>query len=194
MKNVAVVCVLALAAVGWARLKEHQGLDLQVTPAQTLNLQLSSGDYRIEAGAEDRLVIISQDSEQQQSSPPRFGLDTSPGEASIKVEGPKNYAALIQVPRTSTLRVRLEGGRLRVNGINGDKDIESNAGTVMIDMGKPEDYAHVEASVDVGHIDAAPFQIAQDGFERSFKHRGPGHYRLHAHVGTGEIMLVASGS
>ena len=101
----------------------------------------------------------------------------------MKVEGPKNYSAVIQVPKNSNLKVRLNGGRLRVNGVEGNKDIESNAGTVSIDVGKPEKYARVDASVDIGHIEAPPYQVIQDGFGRSFAREGPGMYRLHAHVG-----------
>jgi hypothetical protein len=107
------------------------------------------------------------------------------------VEGPKNYSAVIQVPRNSSLKVRLNGGSLRVAGIEGDKDIESSAGDVSIDVGHPESYSRVDASVDMGEIDAPPFQVAQNGVERSFIRRGPGSYHLHAHVGTGEIRLYS---
>jgi hypothetical protein len=166
-------------------------LQLSVQPGQSLTLQLSSGDYRIEAGAGDKVVVISERNHGSQQEKPHFGIDANAKEASVRVEAPKDYAAVIQVPKNSNLRVRLQGGRLRVDGINGDKDIESNAGAVTIDVGRPENYARVDASVDVGHIDAAPFQIAQEGLEQSFSRQGPGSYRLHAHVGTGEIKLYS---
>jgi hypothetical protein len=166
-------------------------LQLSVQPGQSLTLQLSSGDYRVEAGAGDKVVVITQNRPASRQQKPHFGIDANAREASVRVEAPKDYAAVIQVPKNSNLRIRLEGGRLRVDGINGDKDIESNAGAVTIDVGRPENYARVDASVDVGHIDAAPFQIAQDGIERSFSRQGTGSYRLHAHVGTGEIKLYS---
>lgn len=166
-------------------------LQLSVQPGQSLTLQLSSGDYRIEAGAGDKVVVISQMKRESEQEKPHFGIDANAKEASVRVEAPKDYAAVIQVPKNSNLRIRLQGGRLRVDGINGDKDIESNAGAVTIDVGRPENYARVDASVDVGHIDAAPFQIAQEGLEQSFSRQGRGSYRLHAHVGTGEIKLYS---
>jgi len=61
----------------------------------------------------------------------------------------------------------------------GDLTIEAN----------PEDYAHVDASVYSGDLDAEPFAISKGGLFRSFEKRGPGKYRLHAHVGAGELML-----
>lgn len=193
MKFMWAVCLCGLAVLGWARLNQETSLQLDLLPGQALKLELSSGDYRIEPGATNQVVVISQDN--ARSGPkPRFGIDTSPREARVKVEGPRNYAAVIQVPKNSNLKVRLSGGRLRVNGVEGDKDIESNAGTVSIDVGKPEKYARVEASVDIGHIEAPPYQVIQDGFGRSFAREGPGMYRLHAHVGSGEIRLYAGGS
>lgn len=190
MKYVWALASLLLASIAWGALDESS-LQLQLQPGQALKLELSSGDYRIEPGAGDKVVVISQNKSKSQQEKPRFGIDTNAKEASVRVEAPKNYAAVIQVPKNSNLRVRLHGGRLRVDGINGDKDIESNAGAVSIDVGRPENYARVDASVDRGHIDAAPFQIAREGLEQSFSRQGPGSYRLHAHVGTGEITLYS---
>ncbi len=192
MKSIWAACLCGLAVLGWARLSAENSLQLELLPGQALKLELSLGDYRIEPGATNKVVVISQNNPQSRSKP-HFGIDTSPQEAAVIVDGPKDYAAVIQVPKNSNLKVRLNGGRLRVNGVEGDKDIESNAGTVSIDMGKPENYARVDASVDIGHIEALPYQVVQEGFGRSFAREGPGIYRLHAHVGTGEIRLVAGG-
>jgi hypothetical protein len=173
---------------GWSQISDGR-LQLQLLPGQALKLELSSGDYRIEPGVAGKIVVISKSQSQQQK--PHFGVDTNSREAAVRVEAPKDYAAVIQVPRNSSLKVRLNGGRLSVAGIEGDKDIESNAGDVTIDVGPPENYGRVDASVDLGHIDAPPFQVAQDGVEQSFSRRGPGNYHLHAHVGTGEIRLYS---
>lgn len=190
MKRFWAFATLLTLTLCWGEVNEGS-LQLQLLPGQALKLELSSGDYRIEPGAADKVVVISQKKSSDPKENPHFGIDTSAREASVRVEGPKNYTAVIQVPQNSNLRIRLQGGRLRVDGINGDKDIESNAGAVTIDVGRPENYARVDASVDLGHIDAPPFQIAQEGFEKSFSREGPGSYRLHAHVGTGEIRLYS---
>jgi hypothetical protein len=190
MKRIWAFATLLFVSLAWCEVSETS-LQLSLQPGQALTLELSSGDYRVEPGAGDKVVVISQNQHESQQHKPRFGIDANGKEASVRVDAPKDYVAVIQVPKNSNLRIRLEGGRLRVDGINGDKDIESTAGAVSIDVGRPENYARVDASVDAGDIDAPPFQIARNGFEQSFSRQGPGNYRLHAHVGTGEIKLYS---
>lgn len=179
---------LATASAGTG-LKTENSLQLQINPGQALRLELSSGDYRIEPGANDQILVISQKNLKQPDEKPHFGVDSNAEEACVKVSAPQHYSAVIQVPKNTTLRVRLNGGKLQVNGIDGDKDIESHAGAVSIAVGAPEDYAKVDASVNVGHIDAPPFGASEEGFVRSFSREGPGRYRLHAHVDSGDITM-----
>jgi hypothetical protein len=189
-KMLAVFFVYLVAALAWSQSKPEGRMQMQVLPGQVLKLELSSGDYRIEPGASDKLVVISQTA--NPNPKPRFGVDANAKQASVKVDGPPNYTALIQVPRNSDLRIRLNGGRLQVSGIEGDKDIESNAGAIRIDVGRPESYRKVDASVGVGHIDARAFQAEQAGLARSFRREGPGKFRLHAHVGAGDITFFSN--
>jgi hypothetical protein len=189
MKLFCVLLVGLATACAWAGLKTENSLQLQVNPGQTLRLELSSGDYSIEPGANDQILVISRKNSSQPHEKPHFGVDSNAQEACVKVNAPQNYSAVIQVPRNSTLRVRLNGGRLQVNGISGDKDIESHAGAVSIAVGAPENYARVDASVNVGHIQAPPFGASEEGFVRSFSREGPGRYRLHAHVDSGDITM-----
>lgn len=189
MKLLWVVLLGLATATAWTGFKTENSLQLQVNPGQALRLELSSGDYRIEPGANDQILVISRKNSKQPDEKPHFGVDSNAEEACIKVNAPQNYSAVIQVPRNSTLRVRLNGGRLQVNGIDGDKDIESHAGAVSIAIGAPESYARVDASVNVGHIDAPPFGASEEGYVRSFSREGPGRYRLHAHVDSGNITM-----
>jgi hypothetical protein len=189
MKLLCLLLVGLATACAWAGLKTENSLQLQVTPGQALRLELSSGDYRIEPGANDQILVISRKNSTQPYEKPHFGVDSNAREACVKVNAPQNYSAVIQVPRNSSLRVRLNGGRLQVNGISGDKDIESHAGAVSIAVGAPESYARVDASVNVGHIQASPFGASEEGFVRSFSREGPGRYHLHAHVDSGDITM-----
>jgi hypothetical protein len=172
-----------------AQTKNAGNLELSLAPQAVLTLDLSSGDYRIEAGPADKLVIKSQSKNSAERRKVHFGLSATPQEASVKVEGPQSFAATIQIPSNVSLNVRLNGGRLTMARISGDKNIESNAGKLSIDVGRPEDYRSVDASVNVGAIDASAFHDSKSGVLQSFNASGPGKYHLHVHVGTGQIRL-----
>jgi len=100
-----------------------------------------------------------------------------------------NFRARIEVPKSLALHIRMFAGQLDVRDVTGDKNIELSFGQLNIDAGKSEDYASVDASVSSGAIDADPFHVHKGGLFRSFDQTGPGKYRLHAHVGAGQIEL-----
>lgn len=100
-----------------------------------------------------------------------------------------SFRARIELPKSSALYVRMFAGQLDVSGVAGDKNVELSFGQLNIDAGKSDDYASVDASVNSGAIDASPFDIHKGGLFRSFDQTGPGKYRLHAHVGAGQIDL-----
>jgi DUF4097 and DUF4098 domain-containing protein YvlB len=112
-------------------------------------------------------------------------------EADVRLTGcpNSNFRARIEVPKSSALRVRMFAGQLDVTEVTGDKNIELTFGQLNIDAGKPEEYASVDASVSSGAIDAETFDVHKGGLFRSFEQSGPGKYRLHAHVGAGQIEL-----
>ena len=87
----------------------------------------------------------------------------------------------------------LTAGDLTVDGIEGNKDIESHAGDLTIDVGRAEDYSHVDAALWAGDLEAPPFNVSKGGLFRSFDWKGGGAYTLHAHLKAGDLRLVAKG-
>jgi hypothetical protein len=100
-----------------------------------------------------------------------------------------DFQMRIEVPKSSGLYVRMFAGELDVRGITGDKDVELSAGQLTMEVGTPEDYARVDASVNSGEINAPAFDVEKGGLFRSFDRTGPGKFRIHAHVGAGELDL-----
>jgi hypothetical protein len=111
--------------------------------------------------------------------------------ADLRVTGcPRNnFQMTIEVPRSSNLYVRMFAGEMNVKGITGNKDVQLHAGQLTIEIGEPADYAHVDASVLSGDLEAPPFDVSKGGLFRSFDRNGSGKYRLHAHVGAGQLEL-----
>src|SRR5262249_51751973 len=140
--------------LGTAQAQNQGRFELGLIPGALLKLELSSGNYKIESGTADRLIIQSTAKNPDEQKKVRFGLNATRQEASVKVNGPSKVEVSIQIPKNVNLSVRLNGGRLTVSGIEGDKDIESNAGQVNINIGKPQDYRAIDASVTIGDIEA----------------------------------------
>jgi hypothetical protein len=96
----------------------------------------------------------------------------------------------IEVPVTTNLRIRCPAGDLSVSGVNGDKDVELNAGNLTIVVGEASAYRYAEASVLAGDLRASAFGAEHDGLFRSFKHENPaGRYRLRAQLMAGDLTL-----
>lgn len=111
------------------------------------------------------------------------------GELSIS-GGPHNdFEIEVEVPRNLDLYLRVATGDVEISRLVGNKDIEVHAGDVTIGIGDPDEYAQVDASVNAGDIDADPFGESKSGLFRSFRRYGSGRYRLHAHVGAGDLTF-----
>ncbi len=104
--------------------------------------------------------------------------------------GPKNDVRIIvEVPKSTGLFVRMPFGQLEISDVTGDKDVQLHAGELIIHVGNPADYSHVDASVTSGGLEAPPFSEDHGGLFRSFQKSGNGKYKLHAHVGAGDLTL-----
>jgi hypothetical protein len=100
----------------------------------------------------------------------------------------------IEVPHRTSVRVTMGAGEVTVKNLEGNKDISLYAGQVTISSPQAWNYRSVDASVDIGEVNAQAFGADKGGFFRRFTRRNAsGEYRLHAHVTTGEIDLVGAG-
>jgi hypothetical protein len=158
-----------------------------------IRMDLSAGDYTISGSPDNRIRLEWSVRDSDQLANVHARADVRDRDASITTDGPSNkgFRVAIQVPRQADLYVRLTAGDLRIEGIQGNKDIELHAGDVRIDVGRAEDYHNVDASVWAGEIQAAPFQVYKGGLFRSFDWSGKGPYRLHARLKAGDLRLFS---
>lgn len=140
-------------------------------------------------GRDDEMLRVSYDS--VRGDHVKVRIQAAADRADLKVSGcPRNnFRVTIEVPKSSGLYIRMFAGELNVRDVTGDKNVELDFGQLTMDVGKADDYGHVDASVNSGELDASAFNVEKGGLFRSFDHSGPGKYRLHAHVGAGEIDL-----
>ena len=155
-----------------------------------ITIVLSAGGYQIMESPDNRIRVRWSVRDHSQLARVEADAEVDGSEARIVLDGPTNhFQATIEVPSRSDLFVRLSAGELSIEDIVGDKDIRLRAGELRIEVGRPEDYSHVEASVWAGELSAAPFRVAKGGLFRSFEWRGDGEYKLRARLRAGELRL-----
>ena len=156
-----------------------------------LTLRLRSGDVRVVGGTENRVSVRVDAKDLEKARGVRVTFDRSEHSGELHVSGgPRNDLQItVEVPKDTGLYVRMPAGELEIKEVTGDKDVELHAGELVVQVGNPVDYSHVDASVAVGGLEAPPFDEDHGGFFRSFHKSGNGKYRLHAHVGAGDLTL-----
>jgi hypothetical protein len=170
--------------------KSHMEFDC---PANVpLHLNIRSGEILI-VGADDQKITVDlagRNADKFQDMKGRLSVDKHLAELNL-TGGPRNeLEIIIHVPRNSDLTARIFAGEVNVEDVIGNKDLELHAGELNIDIGKAEDYGHVDVSVGVGQVDAEAFgPDSKAGFFRTISRDGGGKYSLRAHVGTGQLSV-----
>jgi hypothetical protein len=155
------------------------GMDIVGTDAETLHVTCTAED----ADAARRISLH---------------VDETPGDDKLEITGTlaihNNLKIRIEVPHRTSVRVRMGAGQVDVSGLKGDMDIALNAGQITMHDVNGRDYKRIDASVDIGQVNAEAYGAEKGGFFRSFTKSNPdGEYLLRAHVLTGQIDLEGSG-
>jgi hypothetical protein len=173
--------------------RAKESLERDFSQNGRIRMDLSAGDYRISGSPDTRIRLEWSLRDAAYLPRVKARADVRDREATITTDAPSNKGlkVVIQVPKQADLYVRLTAGDLRIEGIQGNKDVEMHAGDVRIDVGRAEDYRNVDASVWAGDISAPPFRVNKGGLFRSFDWRGKGPYRLHAKLKAGDLHLFS---
>ena len=173
-----------------AQSSHERRYELRPDPNWPLSIDLGSGEYQIVASESDSIVVTYSDNKPEESRKVQVKIGSGHGQNYLKIAGPKsNFRATIEVPRKTDLKIRMLAGGLQVGNVEGNKDIEIRAGSLELNAIRPEEYAKADFSVRVGDVNAPIFKATKGGLWRSVRTVGPGRYRLHAHVGVGDLTL-----
>lgn len=186
----ALLCLSAGIVAAQDRRVDETGktpIEARFSAGGQVKVDMCPGDIQL-VGTDDSMLRVSYWPERDYV---RVRLEAAGDRATLRVSDCPhgNFHVRIEVPKESTLYVRMLAGQLGVRDVIGDKDLELSFGQINLDVGRPEDYRHVDASVNSGSIAASAFEVNKGGLFRSFDKSGPGKYRLHAHVGAGEVDL-----
>jgi len=162
-------------------------VETKFVPGGHVRMDLCNGGIDL-VGTDDSVLRVSYHPEYDSV---RVRMQVSGDRADVKVTGcpHNNFHARLEIPKSSALYARMMAGELNVRDVTGDKDVELSFGHLDMEVGKADDYRHVDASVTSGALDATAFDVHKGGLFRSFDHDGPGSYHIHAHVGAGQLEL-----
>ena len=163
-----------------------------VQPGGDLRMRLRSGDIEIRGSDSPMLRVSCHMQHPERAKEVAIEFEPSGKSGTLRIRGgPNNDIRFrIEVPKNTNLYIRSPAGDLSLSGVVGDKDVEIHAGDLTISVGNAADYKHADASVYAGDLSASAFGVSKDGLFRSFDKDNPGgKYRLHAHVGAGDLVL-----
>ena len=155
----------------------------------TITLDLSAGEHRITESPDDHIRVRWSFSEKVSSRKVDARSDVNGSTAKIKVDGPRNFKTVIEVPKHSDLVIRVSAGEVSVEKIVGDKDIHLRAGELSVEVGDADQYALVDGSLWAGDIDAGPFAYESGGLFRSVEWQGSGEHTLKFKLRAGDVTL-----
>ena len=182
---------LCVAASGQSISDEHT-IERPFFEGGIVTLNLSSGDYTVRAGASDRVRVQWRAEDQEDEKDMRtitVVSDVFERVATIRTKGPTSHARFtIEVPPRSDVHLRVRAGDVRIEGIEGNKDVRMTAGDLYIDV-QPDSLRHVHASVSIGDLNARSLGIEKDGVKNSFDWFGDGQYTLDARLFVGDVNL-----
>jgi hypothetical protein len=198
-------CILSLASLvilsaplAMAQSKKIEVTNLPDHPFQVdypsgrqLNLHVRSGDVRVVGGNDNKVSVRVEANDMDKAREVKVFFERLDNSAELNISGgPKNDVRItVEVPKSKGLFVRMPFGELEISDVTGDKDVQLRAGELIIHVGNPADYSHVDASVTSGGLEAPPFGEDHGGLFRSFQKSGNGKYKLHAHVGAGDLTM-----
>lgn len=172
-----------------------QTLDGQLHSNGVLTIDSRSAGIEVVGTDQETIHVSCMADDKDNVGQVRLRFTGTPNRAKLTVTGPflkgGNLHIRVEVPRKTNLKVEMPAGQVNVDEIVGDKDIELHAGQITISSAHVWDYRTVNASVDIGQVDAQVYGASSGGFFRTFKKESQnGEYRLYAHVTTGQIELV----
>jgi hypothetical protein len=189
----ALVVSLLASSIGAApafQATSGQPVDKPFGKGGVIRMKLTAGDYRIAGRLDDRIRVAWRVDRPGDGENLKADADIRGTTAVIATSGASHGVHFtIDVPSRSDIDIDLTAGDLEIRGIEGNKQVESWAGDMSIDVGQPDQYRDVEASVRAGDLSALPFKVSKGGLLRSFKWSGKGPYSLRVKLFAGDLTL-----
>jgi uncharacterized protein (TIGR02246 family) len=164
----------------------------EFAPAGQVELHVRYGDVHIIPADDSHLTITyamhSNHADYIQKVEPQFAVQGAKAVLTLRAPHNGNIEVELKVPVRTDIYLRLEAGDIRLGPIEGNKDLETHAGDIDVDLVDPASYGPVDVSTHAGDV-VAPFGKPHGWIGNSLNYQGTGSYRIHAHTLAGDVTI-----
>jgi hypothetical protein len=159
-----------------------------------VHVRLSVGDLHIRRGDSDkiRLHYTVKSWRESHVKDAHVDIDVHGRDANIEFHAPTSgntqFDVELEVPQNTNLEVHEKVGDLRIEEIEGDKDLELGVGDIRVAFGRAA-YHLVRASTSIGDVNTSTGDVSAGLLGKTLKYHGDGKYEVRAHVSIGDITL-----
>lgn len=197
MKHLALALVfLALSTAAWGQTEGNCSQTLSAPLNSGAELTIDSRSMGLEIVATDGLQMRISCKADEPDTARRIHLKMTGNTSQMRLDitgdsiHSGNQQVRIEVPRRTSLVVRMPAGQINIDNVEGDKDCNLNAGQITISA-HSWNYRAVDAAVEIGQVNAAAYKTDKSGFFNHFQRKNAGgEFALRAHVMTGQIELL----
>jgi hypothetical protein len=161
-------------------------------PAGQVELHVRYGDVHIMPADDAHLAITytvhSNHADLLEKVEAQFEVNGAKAVLTLKAPRNGNAEVDVKVPARTDIYLRLEAGDIKLGRIEGNKDLETHAGDIDVDLIDPASYGPVDASTHAGDV-VAPFGKPHGWIGNSLNYQGTGSYRIHAHTLAGDVTF-----
>jgi hypothetical protein len=176
---------------------QHFAVERTFAGQGTLELNVCSGEVHIRPASGDKLKLRVEIASSPSLKMRAYvkDLDVSSDHATISLEFPHKYHAVVtlELPSTTSLKseINLGAGKLYFNaaGIKGNRELNLGAGDVYLTMVGDHAYANFEANVGMGSFHDHRPGGSSSHFIISRDYQGSGDGHLEVNVGAGSIDI-----
>jgi hypothetical protein len=159
-----------------------------------VHVRLSVGDLHIKRGETNqiRLHYTVKSWRESNVKGAHVDIDVHGRDADIEFHAPTGgntqFEVELEVPQNTNLEVHEKVGDLRIDDIEGDKDLGLGVGDIRVAFGRSA-YHLVRASTSIGDVNTSTGDVSEGFLGKTLKYYGDGKYELRAHVSIGDISL-----
>ncbi len=191
-----VVCLLLApfcAAADWNYEETHNEVR-EFAAGGVVHVRLNVGDLHIRRGDSDKISLryTVKSWRESQVKAAHVDFDVNGRDAAIEFHAPSSgntqFDVELEVPQNTNLEVHEKVGDVRIEDVEGDKDLALGVGDIRVAFGRSA-YHLVRASTGIGDVNTSAGDVSAGLLGKTLKYHGDGKYELRAHVSIGDISL-----